>query len=109
MKVEEIAICLDDILAGCTFTLTVDRLRNTTLGYDAEGSVSLSTDIDRKSLARCQAVELREIYREGTWRGGEWGERLKIEPRYDGAAASRSAAKIDSLLDSYLDSERAQT
>ena len=103
----EMARLLDDVLGDCTFSLTIGRLRDTTLSYRAERSVSLSTKIDRKSLGRFQAGELREIYREGTWRSGEWGERLKIEPGYNGATASSSASKIDSLLDAYLDLERA--
>ena len=107
MKLGEMAKLLDDVLGNCTFDLTVGRVRDTTLSYRAEGSVSLSTNIDRKSLGRCQAGKLREIYREGTWRSGEWGEKLKIEPRYDGAVASSSASKIDCLLDGYLDAERA--
>ena len=103
----EMAGLLDEVLEDCTFDLTVDRLRDTTLSYPADGSVSMSTDIDRKPLEQCQAGKLREIYREGTWRSGEWGERLKVDPRYDGTAASRSASKVDSLLNDYLDSERA--
>ena len=103
----EMAGLLDEVLEDCTFDLTVDRLRDTTLSYPADGSVMLSTDIDRKPLEQCQAGKLRKIYREGTWRSGEWGERLKIDPRYDGTATSRSASKIDSLLNDYLDSERA--
>ena len=107
MKLETIAKLLDEVLGDCTFALTVDRVRDTTLSDRADGSSRLSTNLDRKSLGRCQAAELREVYREGTWRNGEWGESLKIAPRYDGATASRSASQIDSLLDGYLDSERA--
>ena len=107
MKTEEAARLLEEVLGGCAFSVTVERVRDTTLSYRAEASVRLSTEMDRKSLGRCQAAGLREIYREGTWRSGEWGERLKIEPQYDGAVASCSASKIDSLLDGYLDSEEA--
>ena len=107
MKTEETARLLEEVLGDCTFTVTVERVRDTTLSHRAEVSVRLSTEMDRKSLGRCQAAELREIYREGTWRSGEWGERLKIEPRYDGAVAPCSASKIDCLLDGYLDSEKA--
>ena len=107
MSVETTSRLLDQVLGDCTFTLTVDRVRDTTLSDQADGSPRLSTNLDRKLLGQCRAAELRETYREGTWRNGEWGETLKIAPRYDGGTASRSASKIDSLLDGYLDAERA--
>ena len=103
---EEIARLLDEILDGSTFALTVNRLRNTTLDDRPEGLGGLSTGIDTKSLGRCQAAELRAIYEKGTWRSGEWGERLRIKPTYADGVAVHSASNINSLLDGYLDSDK---
>lgn len=102
---EEIATLLEKILAGSTFALTVNRLRDTTLDDRPEGH-RLSTGIDTKSLGQCQAAELRELYEMGTWRSGEWGERLRIKPKYADGVAAHSASRIDSLLDGYLDSDK---
>ena len=102
---KEIANLLGEILAGSTLALTVKRLRDTTLDDRPEGR-RLSTGIDTKSLGQCQAVELRELYEKGTWRSGEWGERLRIKPRYAEGVAAHSASKIDSLLNGYLDSDK---
>ena len=103
---EEMARLLDEILDGSTFALTVSRRRNTTLDDHLDGRGGLSTGIDTKSLGRCQAAELREIYEKGTWRSGEWGERLRIKPKYADGVAAQSASKINSLLDGYLDSDK---
>ena len=102
---EEIATLLEKILAGSTFALTVNRLRDTTLDDRPEGQ-RLSTGIDTKSLGQCQAAELRELYEMGTWRSGEWGERLRIKPKCADGVAAHSASRIDSLLDGYLDSDK---
>ena len=95
IQMEEIAKLLEDILARSTFTLEVKRLRDTTLDDRPEGR-RLSTGIDTKSLGQCQAAELRGLYEKGTWRSGEWGERLRIKPKYADGAAAHSTSKIDS-------------
>ena len=105
---EEIAKLLDETLVGSTFALTVHRLRDITVDDHPGGPRGLSTGIDTKSLGQCQAAELRGIYEKGTWRSGEWGERLRIKPEYADGVAAHSASKINSLLDGYLDLDKGE-
>ena len=103
--VEEIAKFLQGAIDGTEFELTVSRRRETKLMRLEPDSRSMSTGIDRKLLGRVASGELRQSYEHGSWRSGEWGERLRIVPVYGDGIGERSTSRLRALLKDYIDSE----
>ena len=103
--VEEIVTFLQIAIDGTAFELEVSRRRETTLTRREPNERTTSSGMDTENLGRVASAELKKCYEQGTWRSGEWGERLKITPIYGERLGERSTSRLRALLKDYIDSE----
>ena len=102
--VKEITSFLERAVDGTEFELKVSRRRETTLLHREPNSLSMSTKLDTNLLGRVASGQLQETYEDGTWRSGEWGERLNIKPIYGDGIGVQSTSSLRELLKDYVDS-----
>ena len=100
---EEVMEFLQVALDGTEFELEVSRRRETTLLHRAPDSRAMNTIVETDLLGRVASAELRETWKHGTWRSGEWGERLRVKPIYSDGHGARSTSNLRALLKDYVD------
>ena len=103
--VEEIAKLLQALIDGSQFELEVSRRRETTLMRRGPKQRTMSTGMDTRTLGRVASSELKKTYEQGTWRSGEWGERLRIRPVYRDGLGERSTSELRAVLQEFTDSD----
>ena len=104
-RVEEIAKLLQAVIDGSQFELEVSRRRETTLTRREPNQRTMSTGMDTRTLGRVAPSELKTTYEQGTWRSGEWGERLRIRPVYGDGLGERWTSELGAVLQDFNDSD----
>ena len=102
---EEVAKFLQVAIDGAEFELKVSRRRETTLMRREPDQRTMNTGMDTEILGRVVSAELKKSYEQGTWRSGEWGERLKVVPIFGDGVGERSTSRLRTLLKDYIDSD----
>lgn len=98
---EEVAELFREAAERTEFELQVSSRRETTLkrcGSESETRTSLHM----KSFGRIPFAELRNTYEGGTWRSGEWGERLRIKAIYGDGVAERLDSQLREVLTDHV-------